>query len=212
MKKFLFFLFLLIARFSISQNAPLSVGKYAPMQEHKMATTSGELMSLKDLMIGDGLIVIFTSNTCPFVVGFPDSTFAGWENTYNSFNYNGSWDSPHKKVSVVLINSNEAKRDNGESLADMQKRKELKGFKMPYLLDKNSELANAFGAKTTPHVFFFDKNFKLIYTGSIDNSFEDKRKKDIPYLKNAIEAFSNDKKIKTKSTSPKGCSIKRLKS
>jgi thioredoxin-related protein len=83
---------------------------------------------------------------------------------------------------------------------------------MSYVLDKASELANAFGAKTTPHVFFFDRNLKLIYTGSIDNSFEDKRKKDIPYLMNAIDAYSNEKKIKTKSTSPKGCSIKRLKS
>ncbi len=82
---------------------------------------------------------------------------------------------------------------------------------MPYVLDKNSELANSFGAKTTPHVFFFDRNLKLIYTGSIDNSFEDKRKSDVPYLINAIDSYSKGKKIKVKSSSPKGCSIKRTK-
>jgi hypothetical protein len=83
---------------------------------------------------------------------------------------------------------------------------------MPYVLDKNSELANAMGAKTTPHVFFFDKELKLIYTGSIDNSFEDKRKKEIPFLMDAIENHAAGKKIKLNTTSPKGCSIKRLKS
>ena len=111
-----------------------------------------------------------------------------------------------------MINSNEAKRENGESLTDIAQRRSLKNFNMPYLLDKNSELANAFGAKTTPHVFFFDKDFKLIFSGSIDNSFEDKRKKEIPFLINAIEKHASGKKIKPNATSPKGCSIKRLKS
>jgi thioredoxin-related protein len=171
-----------------------------------MPSTSDEMLSLNTLK-QEGLIVIFTSNTCPFVVGFNDGTFGGWENSYNSIYEKASANS----ISVVLVNSNEAKREGGESMVDMTKRKSEKGFMMPYVLDKNSELANAFGAKTTPHVFFFDRNLKLIYTGSIDNSFEDKRKSDVPYLINAIDSYSKGKKIKVKSSSPKGCSIKRTK-
>jgi hypothetical protein len=185
----------------------LKVGQDAPLRDHQLASTTGELLTLNALK-KEGLIVIFTSNTCPFVVGFNDGTFGGWENSYNSIFQKAS----AANINVVLVNSNEAKRDGGESMADMIQRKSDKGFSMSYVLDKGSELANAFGAKTTPHVFFFDRNLKLNYTGSIDNSFEDKRKKDIPYLLNAIDAYSNEKKIKTKSTSPKGCSIKRLKS
>ncbi len=208
MKLLLLFSLFFLSFVGISQSAALSIGKLAPMQEHKMDASQKEKFSMKDLMKENGLIVIFSSNTCPFVVGFTDSTFPGWENQYNAINKVAQ----AKQIGVVLINSNEAKRENGESLTDIVQRKELKNFNMPYLLDKNSELANAFGAKTTPHVFFFDKDFKLIYSGSIDNSFEDKRKMEIPFLINAIEKHASGKKIKPNATSPKGCSIKRLKS
>ena len=208
MKLLLLFSLFFLSFVSLSQSTALSIGKLAPMQEHKMDASLKEKFSMKDLMKENGLIVIFSSNTCPFVVGFSDSTFPGWENQYNAINNVAQ----AKQIGVVLINSNEAKRDNGESLTDILQRKKLMNYKMPYLLDKNSELANAFGAKTTPHVFFFDKDFKLIYSGSIDNSFEDKRKKEVTYLWNAIEKHASGKKIKPNATSPKGCSIKRLKS
>jgi thioredoxin-related protein len=207
MKFFLFFLTFTASNSLFGQSTTLTIGQNAPLPDHQLASTTGESFTLNTLN-KEGLIVIFTSNTCPFVVGFNDGTFSGWENSYNAIFEKAKTTNSN----VVLVNSNEAKRDGGESMADMIQRKSEKGFSMPYVLDKNSELANAFGAKTTPHVFFFDTNLKLIYSGSIDNSFEDKRKKDIPYLMNAIEAHSKRKKIKTKSTSPKGCSIKRLKS
>lgn len=206
MKSLLFFLFTLTSSLLFGQFTTLTIGQNAPLAEHKMASTTGDLITLNSLK-SEGLIVLFSSNTCPFVVGFKDGTFGGWENSYNSICEKAN----AANINVVLVNSNEAKRDGGESMADMIERKNFKAFTMPYLLDKNSELANAFGAKTTPHVFFFNRDMKLIYTGSIDNSFEDKKKTDIPYLVNAIQAYSNGKKIKTKSTSPKGCSIKRIK-
>jgi thioredoxin-related protein len=206
MKSLLLFFFLITSSLLFCQNTTLTIGQNAPLPDHKMASTTGELITLNSLK-GEGLIVIFSSNTCPFVIGFNDGTFGGWENSYNSIFEKAK----ASNINVVLVNSNEAKRDGGESMADMIERKNYKGFTMPYLLDKNSELANAFGAKTTPHIFFFNRDMKLIYTGSIDNSFEEKTKTAIPYLVNAIEAYSNGKKIKTKSTSPKGCSIKRIK-
>jgi thioredoxin-related protein len=206
--KTIFFTFLCFVSFGLySQINSLKIGDLAPLQDRKMAINQKEAMSLKDAMGENGLIVIFSSNSCPFVVGFEDKSFAGWENQYNTIFEKAT----AAKTNVILVNSNEAKRSNGESISDMVERKNLKGFKMPYLLDENSELANAFGGKTTPHVFFFDKNYKLIYIGSIDNSFEEKRKKEINYLINAIEAHSTGKKIKPNSTSPKGCSIKRNK-
>jgi thioredoxin-related protein len=206
MKTFFLFLFLTASSLLFSQFTTLNIGQNAPLPDHQMASTTGEMLTLNNLR-DDGLIVIFSSNTCPFVIGFNDGTFGGWENSYNSIYERAK----ASKINIVLVNSNEAKRDGGESMADMIERKKFKGFAMPYILDKNSELANIFGAKTTPHVFFFDRDMKLIYSGSIDNSFEDKTKTETPYLMNAINAYSNGRKIKTKSTSPKGCSIKRIK-
>ena len=82
---------------------------------------------------------------------------------------------------------------------------------MSYLLDGGSDVDDFLKAKTTPHVYFFNAAFRLIYSGSIDNIWNGKRKKDVPFLKNAIESHLKNKKIKPKESSPKGCSIKRIK-
>jgi hypothetical protein len=60
-------------------------------------------------------------------------------------------------------------------------------------------------------VFFYDQEQKLIYSGSIDNIWDGKRKKDEPFLKQAIDNHLKSKKIKPNSSPPKGCSIKRIK-
>jgi hypothetical protein len=111
---------------------------------------------------------------------------------------------------MVLINSNEAKRKGDDSLEKMKKHASDKGYKMKYVVDKNHVLADAFGAKTTPHIFLFDKDLKLIYTGSIDNSWDGKRSKDESYLENALFEVKNGKSISTTNSSPRGCSIKRI--
>ena len=82
---------------------------------------------------------------------------------------------------------------------------------MPYLIDKNSQLADAFGARTTPHVYLLNQKMELIYTGAIDNKVDGKRSSDENYLKNAIEAASSGKEIELATTPPRGCSIKRVK-
>ena len=46
--------------------------------------------------------------------------------------------------------------------------------------------------------------------GSIDNIWDKERKADIPYLKTAMTELASNKKIKTSSTPPKGCGIKRI--
>ena len=170
-----------------------------------MKNANGDPSNIRLESKENGVIVVFSCNTCPFVVG--SSYFPGWENQYNAL---------HDKAQIndigfVLINSNEAKRDGVDSFEEMKKHAQKNNYSMSYLLDENSELANFLKAKTTPHVFFFDGSFRLIYTGSIDNIWDGKRKKDISFLKKTINAHVSGKKIKPKQTSPKGCSIKRIK-
>ena len=113
-------------------------------------------------------------------------------------------------MGMVLINSNEAKREKGDDLESMKSRAKENGFsKCNYLLDVNSELANAFFARTTPHVYLFDKNMKLVYKGSIDDNVDDSKKVTTPYLKNAIGNLAAGKAIDPAETKPVGCSIKR---
>jgi len=197
-------LFILFSLQAQEQITPISVGASMPLPDHEMRTVAQGATSLNKLMGSKGLIVIFTSNTCPFVVGGKD--FEGWEKKYNAL-YDVA------KIlgfNLVLVNSNEAKRDNGESYQDMTERATSMNYKMPYLLDAKHVLADAFGAKTTPHVFFFGADKTLKYTGSIDNAMEQKKRKHVNYLENAMNRLAKDKKLRLTSTPPIGCSVKRL--
>jgi hypothetical protein len=81
---------------------------------------------------------------------------------------------------------------------------------MPYLLDNNHVLADAFGAKTTPHVYVFDNEMKLVFQGAIDNTVDGKRKKDDLYLMSAMNQLASGTEITINTTPPRGCSIKRM--
>ena len=190
--------------FAQKEITPLSVGSLMPAQTQILIGIDGKSVEAKSLMGEKGLIVIFSCNTCPFVVG--GEKFAGWEKDYNML-----FDFAAKLgFNLVLVNSNEAKRDKGDSLEDMKSHAAKMSYKMGYYLDKNHVLADAFGAKTTPHVFFFNKDFKLAFTGSIDNQMEQNKKGQKDYLQTAMTAVGKGKKVKSSSTPPIGCSIKRL--
>lgn len=183
----------------------LPIGVRVPMVQHKMENLDGKQMQLESLVGEKGLLVVFSCNTCPFVIG--SDNFEGWEKQYNDLN---KFAGDHG-FKMVLINSNEAKRGDDDSPDAMKKRAKEKGYTMPYLIDKNSELADAFVARTTPHIFLLNQKLELIYTGAIDNKVDGKRSSDENYLKNAIEAAASGKEIETNTTPPRGCSIKRLK-
>lgn len=192
------------AMFSLGQSAALKISDSAPLADQKMEATDGTMFSLNDVKAENGVLVIFSCNTCPFVVGMKDDGFPGWEKDYNPIHKLAE----EKGFGVILVNSNEAKRPGEDSMEEMQKRAKEQRYTIPYVLDKDSKVADAFGAKTTPHIYLFDKEMKLIYTGSIDNTWDPKRKEDIPYLINALNQF--DSKIKVKESEPRGCSIKRV--
>lgn len=190
--------------FSLSAWAQLRIKDKAPMQQIDMKSVNGSMYNLNSLKKDKGLIVIFSCNSCPFVVGSDD--FPGWEKQYDSL-YN---EALANNIGFVLVNSNEGKRSQADSYEEMVKHAKEQNYTMPYVVDEQAGLANAFGAKTTPHVYFFDQTLTLIYTGSIDNSWDKGRKSDQFYLFDAIKAQGKGKKIKPNTTEPKGCGIKRV--
>ncbi len=182
----------------------LNLGDTAPKLDHALADVSGKQVTLKDVAGEKGLLVIFTSNNCPFVVG--SDAGAGWEGRYPELHAF----SKRLGVGMALINSNHTTRDKGESMSDMQKRFEEKGYAGLYLLDENSTMADAFAARTTPHVFLFDSNMKLVYKGAIDDSMADPDAVKEPWLRNALTALNEGKPIDPATTRNIGCSIKRV--
>lgn len=176
----------------------LEVGTEATELQTSLKTLQGEDVMVRTLMGKQGLLVVFTCNTCPFVIA--------WEDRYNDI-----YDLCQKNgIEMILVNSNEAKRNGDDSPEAMKAHAEKMDYKAPYLIDANSDLANAWGAKTTPHVYLFDPAFKLRYIGAIDDNHENKTKVKATYLQNAIENLAAGKTIEPNNTKALGCSIKRV--
>lgn len=193
--------------FTANDPETLAIGAKAPKADLKMEDISGKKYSLNDLKKENGLLVIFTCNTCPFVVGNEERKSEGWDRRYPELQ---KYADEHK-IGMVLVNSNEAKRKDGDSMADMKSHAKERGYDhSKYLLDKNSELANAFFARTTPHVYLFDKDMKLVYKGAIDDNVGNSKEVKEAYLKNAISEVAQGKKVSNPETKPVGCSIKRV--
>ncbi len=183
----------------------IEIGSDIPMLDTKMPEVSGKELSFADVKKDNGLLVIFSCNTCPFVVGRGESQ--GWEGRYNGL----AEVADANDIGMILVNSNEAKRDNGDSFEDMKKRAKEKDYMAYYALDKSSKIANAFGAKTTPHVFLFNSDLKLVYMGAIDDNESSAEKVKEKYLNTAVDNMVKSIEIDPERTRAVGCSIKRVK-
>ena len=183
----------------------LKIGSPLPGELPAMQDVDKREKTLESLKQENGLLVVFSCNTCPFVVGNGEKS-EGWETRYL-----GVYELCLKnKIGMVLINSNTAKRQNVDSMDEMVKRANEKGYRWSYLVDKNNAVADVFGATRTPEVFLFDKASNLAYKGAIDDNVSDAGSVKNHYLKNAISGMANGEKLKTRETKPVGCSIKRF--
>lgn len=178
---------------------PLKIGQKMPRQFTRIRAVNNTHYVLKDMYKENGLCVLFSSNTCPFVIS--------WEGRFNQIHDQ----CVKNKIGFVVLNSNEDKRKGNDSFFEMQKRAKDKQYKFIYAEDKNSKMADALGAQFTPEVFLFDKFQVLEYKGAIDDNMKDEKLVKIAYLKNAIESLGKNKKPTIKESNIVGCDIKRLK-
>ena len=183
----------------------LAIGAKAPIADVLMMNVNGTQMSLNTAAGPNGLLVVFSCNTCPFVVGNGEKS-DGWEGRYNET----AIFAKENGVSMVLVNSNEAKRDNHDSMDAMKAHAKGNNYGMPYLLDANHQLADAFGALKTPHVYLFDGDMNLVYRGSIDDNVSDAEAVSERYVQDAITAVAKGKPVGVAKTKAIGCSIKRV--
>ncbi len=109
----------------------------------------------------------------------------------------------------MLVNSNAAKHEGVDSMEKMKERAEAQGYQMNYLMDVDSKVADAFGAKTTPHIFVVDAEAKLVMRGSIDNSWDSDREGLETYALDAINFLTEGTELPNTTPVPRGCSIKR---
>ena len=194
--------FLLLPVFSLISfsvnSGSLPIGSPLPKSDLKLIDISGTEITLKNAIKENGLLVMFSCNTCPVVVKNQGRAKEICEYSLS------------KNVGVVMLNSNEANRNDDESLSAMKDYAKAQSYNWYYAVDKNSELANVFGANRTPECFLFDKNGKLVYHGAIDDNPSDEDNVNRTHLKVAINELLNGKEISVKETKSVGCNIKRI--
>ncbi|OWY21376.1 thioredoxin family protein [Sphingobacteriales bacterium UPWRP_1] len=178
--------------------ASLEIGTPLPKSDLKMADVSGSELSANEIKGENGLLVIFSCNECPYVIG--------WEDRYPKI----AEFCQLNKIGLMVVNSNEAQRDKEDSPEAMKKHAMEKGYNFPYLLDKNHQLADALGATRTPDLFLFDKDLKLAYKGCIDDNMKEPEKVQQFYIKNAVNSLVAGQPIDPNVTKAVGCSIKRI--
>ena len=177
--------------------AILPIGSELPKGDVTMKDISNEDISMKDAKRKNGLLVMFTCNTCPYVMKNQDRTKAICKYALQN------------NIGVILLNSNEGDREEGNSLGAMQQYAKNQNYEWYYVVDKNNEIADAFGASRTPENFLFDKNSKLVYHGAIDDNPADAGNVARQHLKEAINDLLAGKDITVKESRSVGCAIKR---
>ncbi len=200
MKKLMVVVFLMALSASVFASGnvgKLGIGDKAVLTDVKMEDISGAKISLNDAKMENGVLVLFSCNTCPFVLQ--------WEDRYSGLN---DW-AEKNKVGMVVLNSNHQKHNAEDSMEAMKKHAKEKGYDFHYVLDKESAIANAFGGQTTPHAFLFNSKMELAYKGAIDDNYDSASDVKQAYLKNAISSLASGKEVAVSETKPVGCSIKR---
>lgn len=193
----LLFAFILMA-FNTKSTSELPLGAAMPKADVKMKDVSGKEVSLNDAKRQNGLLVMFTCNTCPYVI-------KNQARTKEICAY-----AKQKGLGVILLNSNEGTRDGSDSYDDMKEYAKNQGYDWYYAVDKNNVLADAFGANRTPECYIFDKNGKLVYHGAIDDNPSNASAVSRQHLKEAIDETVSGKDVSVKTTKSVGCSIKRI--
>ena len=174
----------------------LEIGSTMPLKDLELADISGKNITLANAKGDAGTLVVFSCTTCPWVIRWEDR-YVSLANTY-----------AQKGIGMIAVNSNAARFGGEDSLEEMLEHAKNNGYNFPYAQDPESELASAFGATKTPHIYLFDGDDKLVYRGAIDDNAKNAKKVDEPFLANAIDALLAGNPINPQTTKALGCSIK----
>ncbi len=168
-------------------------------KDFKLKNIHGEMISISSDNTAKGAIVIFTCNHCPFSQAYEDRIIA----LHKQF--------APKGYPVIAINSNDKDIEPEDSYEEMIKRAKEHQYPFNYLYDVTQEVAIAYGAARTPHVFVVQKqkdDFIIKYIGAIDDNTDDPEVATKHYVADAVNSLIEGKEVAVKSTKAIGCTIK----
>ena len=202
-KTFLAITVVLVVAAGLFMNAMLTksegydIGDYA--QDFNLENVDGKMVSMADYPDAKGFMVIFTCNTCPFANKY-EQRIIDLDKKYASKGY-----------PVIAINPNDVDRMPGDSMKEMLKRSNGKGYTFPYLRDDIQDITRAYGATKTPHTYLVNKvggKYKVEFIGAIDDNPNDAENVDQKYVEDAIDALLAGQNPTVREKRAIGCTIK----
>lgn len=167
--------------------------------DFKLKNVDGKIVSMADFKEAKGFIVIFSCNSCPYVIAYEDR-MNDLDKKYAPLGF-----------PVIAINPNNPEISPGDSFKKMQERAKEKGFTFPYVFDEKQEVFPKYGATRTPHVYLLEKTDKgniVRYIGAIDDNYKDAASVKVKFLENAVDALLEKREVPVKTTKAIGCTIK----
>jgi peroxiredoxin len=202
--KWVFSLLAILLMSAIQVETPV-LGKVAAytvgevVADFRLKSTSGQQVALSDYRTSKGVIVVFTSNHCPFAKAYEDRIIA-LDRKYAP-----------QGVPVLAIQPNDPAAYEDDSFDNMKARAADKGYPFPYLLDETQEVAKAFGATRTPHAYLLKRTgdrFVVEYIGTLDDSPQDAGSVKRRYMEEALNSLLTGRPVVTTITKAVGCAIK----
>ncbi|HEV8281315.1 MAG TPA: thioredoxin family protein [Candidatus Limnocylindrales bacterium] len=175
------------------ERATLPVGAPGPAFDGLLGT-DGQRHGFSTLVDRKAVVLIFSSNRCPTAKAYGERMNA----LQREFGPRG--------VQVVAINSNDPHLYPDESYPRMVDRASEDAYSFPYLVDDGQQVAKAYGATCTFHVFVLDRMRRLRYEGRFDDSRIESRVTSHD-LANALEDVLAGRDVRIETTRPFGCSL-----
>ncbi len=208
MKKSAILFLSLLGGFATAREIPKVLPIGSDLPSFSLPGTDGKTHTQADYADAKILCIIFTCNHCPDSVAAAART----EKIYQDYKDKG--------VAIVAVNANNAaslRPDElgyspyNDSLEEMKPFADSYGWTFPYLYDgETQKFATACGAQSTPHIFIFDAERKLRYTGRMDDSGRSSAPVEKSYIRDAFDALLAGTEINETVTRSLGCSTKWL--
>ena len=171
----------------------LILGEIAP--SFSLPDTEGVEHSMPADPAPPATAVVVTCNHCPYVIAWNPRLREVAEGY------------APRGVRFLAINANDASRYPADSLGHMRSFVADQDWPMPYLHDESQEVARELGAVATPHVFVFDSEHRLRYSGAPDSDHQDPSR-NAAWMRSALDAVLEGSEVDPAQTPPRGCSVK----
>jgi hypothetical protein len=157
---------------------------------------NGETVSLDSYPSCEGMVLIFTSNTCPY-------------DDYYRKRIGQIAQAYQDKVPLLLINSH---TEPNESVENMAAKSKSLNLSVPYLADKDQTVMTMLNVKKSPEAFLLKNDngkFIVVYRGAIDDNAQVEADVHKHYLRDAIDIMLTNQNIASPEVRPVGCNLKK---